>query len=148
LRVISDSLTGIEADRFGRCRLELRDWNPATEVESIREGWVGVMPLDRTDWTENKSGYKILQYFACGIPAVASPVGVNRSLVRQGENGYLADDPKQWEEALASLLGNEGIRRRFGERGRHLVETEFSTEKWAQTLAEVFEKLGGRPRFR
>ncbi len=47
-------------------------------------------------WERGKCGYKLIQYMACGLPVVASPIGVNEQIVRDGENGYLADGPEAW----------------------------------------------------
>ena len=39
-------------------------------------------------WDIYKCGFKLIQYMAVGLPAVASPVGVNADIVQQGENGF------------------------------------------------------------
>ena len=47
------------------------------------------MPLPSDKWSEGKCGFKLIQYMALGIPAVASPVGVNSIIIEPGINGYL-----------------------------------------------------------
>ncbi len=146
LLVISDSLSGIRTDEFGRCEIQLKKWVPSEEHQLLRKGWVGIMPLDASEWAEKKSGYKILQYFASGLPAVASPVGVNQSLIQEGTTGSLPSSDNEWEEALYSLLTDPSKRKDLGSSGRRMVEDGFSSEKWAMVLADLFEKLGGRNR--
>jgi len=63
---------------------------------------------------------------ACGLPVVASPVGMNRAVVRDGVNGFLADTPEQWRAALLTLRRDPALRARMGAAGRALVEAEFS----------------------
>jgi glycosyltransferase involved in cell wall biosynthesis len=45
------------------------------------------MPLPDSPWERGKCGYTLVQYTACGVPVVASPVGVNRELVEPELNG-------------------------------------------------------------
>ncbi len=52
---------------------------------------IGIMPLPNAPWERGKCGYKLIQYMSCGMPVVASAVGVNADIVRAGENGELAN---------------------------------------------------------
>ena len=56
-----------------------------TEVDAISSFDVGIMPLPDGPFQRGKCGYKLIQYMACGLPVVASPVGVNRQIVYHGE---------------------------------------------------------------
>ncbi len=53
---------------------------------------------------QRKSGYKLIQYMACGIPGVASPVGINTQIIEDKVDGLLAGTAKEWYEALEYLL--------------------------------------------
>ncbi|MCA9423665.1 MAG: glycosyltransferase family 4 protein [Candidatus Omnitrophica bacterium] len=147
LRVISDGLAGIDLESFNPCPVVLETWTPETEYEALSKGWVGVIPLDRSEWAQRKGGYKILQYFAAGLPTVGSSVGANNDLILPGVNGYLADSPKDWEQCLHRLLTDPSQRITFGLAGQQLVKNEYSTEGQAEKLAALFKKLAGRPRF-
>lgn len=91
----------------------------------------GLMPLPDTPFTRGKCGYKLLQYGAAGLPAVASPVGVNEGVLdRLG--GLGAVDPGDWVDAVCQLLGEaESARRARGQAAREGVEQHYSYAAWA-----------------
>ncbi len=83
----------VVADRPPRLEglpLEFRRWSLEGELECFRDIGIGLMPLDDTPWTRAKCAFKLLQYMALGVPAVVSPVGMNRDVVAPGENALLA----------------------------------------------------------
>ena len=71
---------------------------------------------------------------ACGVPVVASAVGVNRDIIQDGVNGFLASTDGEWVEKLGRLLADPEIRRRFGEAGRRTIEERYSLRVHAPTL--------------
>jgi glycosyltransferase involved in cell wall biosynthesis len=101
-------------------------WREETEIRDLHGFDVGLMPLEDSEWTRFKCGLKILQYMAIGIPAVASPVGVNRDIIRSGDNGFLAASQSQWTARLATLLDDPALRARMGAAGRATVEQRYS----------------------
>lgn len=119
-------------------------WSEETEVESIKAGDIGVMPLMDSPWEQGKCGYKLIQYMACGLPVVASSVGVNNKIVQPGKNGFLASSNEEWLNALNLLLGNTTLRKEMGAVGRKLVEDEYSIDKVAPTLAAFLISVAAR----
>lgn len=115
-------------------------WTAEDEVARIAEFDVGVMPLSDDEWSRGKCAYKILQYFACGVPVVASPVGVNADVVRDGENGLLARSPGAWYEALSRLRADFELCRELAARGRMTVERDFSKNAWTPKLAQAWRE--------
>jgi glycosyltransferase involved in cell wall biosynthesis len=105
-------------------------WRADTEVDDLREIDVGLMPLPDDEWARGKCGLKALQYMALGIPAVMSPVGVNREIVRHGENGFLAETDDDWTATLASLVESPERRALAGAAGRRTVEEGYSVRAW------------------
>ena len=69
-------------------------------------------------------GLVALEAMACGTPVVASRVGGLTGFVRDGETGYLIPwrCPEPFAERLEMLLGNEELRRAFGQSSREAVE--------------------------
>jgi glycosyltransferase involved in cell wall biosynthesis len=127
--------TGIRADW-----IEHRRWSADTQATDIAGFDIGVMPLPDDEWTRGKSGYKLLQYFAAGVPAVASPVGVNTEFVADGR-GMAANSDTEWAAALAELLGDVASRRERGRLARTFVEQHYSYQRWAPELAALLKPL-------
>ena len=71
-------------------RCEFERWSLEREVEQVLSFDIGLAPLADTEWERGKCGLKVLQYMACGIPVVASPVGVQRDFVERSGGGLLA----------------------------------------------------------
>lgn len=105
-----------------------KEWDLQTEVGNLHDFDIGIMPLPDDSWSRGKGGYKLLQYMAIGIPSVASAVGVNKKIIRDGINGYLATDNNQWEEKLGLLLENKELRIQMGRRARDIAVKEYSFE--------------------
>lgn len=120
--------------------IEHRRWSLESEASALAGFDIGVMPLPDTDWARGKCGYKLLQYFAAGVPAVASPVGVNSALVGD-ERGLLASDPDEWRSALEQLIEQADERRDRGAAARAFVEREYSYQRWAPELAALLRSL-------
>jgi glycosyltransferase involved in cell wall biosynthesis len=124
--------------------VEVLAWSEDREVELIQRMDIGIMPLHDEPWARGKCGYKLIQYMACGLPVVASPVGVNAEIVEHGVNGFLAETDGQWREALSKLLSDPGLRQRMGEAGRQKFEAEFSLQTYAPKILGYMEEVAGR----
>lgn len=119
LRVVSDRRPDFEC--------EFIPWSPKGEVEALRTAAVGIMPLPDDDWARGKCGFKLLQYMACGLPCVASPVGVNGEIV--GETGVVTDD---WETGIERALGMEGAPARARVEERYSLNALFP--RWLEAI--------------
>jgi len=118
-------------------------WTEDTETALIRQMDIGIMPLTDTPWARGKCGYKLIQYMACGLPVIASPVGVNTEIVEDGVNGLLAATPAEWQAALRRLLHDPDLRRRMGAAGRRRIETHYSLQVWGPRLARMLGDVAG-----
>ena len=118
--------------------VEVVPWRSQTEAQDLAAADIGVMPLPDDPWSRGKCGCKALQYMGLGIPAVCSPVGMNIDLIRDGENGFLADGAEEWMTKLTLLLRSSQLRRKVGLAGRKTVEEGFSTISQVPRVHKVF----------
>ena len=95
------------------------------------------MPLKDGFFERGKCGYKLIQYMACGIPVIASPVGENCFIVDHGENGFLADSLDDWESLLEELVINPKLRRDFGMSGFKKIQQKYSISSQLLNLVKV-----------
>jgi glycosyltransferase involved in cell wall biosynthesis len=125
----------------GDLPLDVKSWSLESEISDIASFDIGIMPLPGDGYSRGKCGFKLLQYMALGIPAVASPIGVNKDIVKDGENGNLASSPQEWEDKLAGLISDFNLRKKIGAKARHTVETGYSLQKWAPRMIEFLNRL-------
>ena len=136
----------IVSDKFVDCGpipIITKEWGEADEVSDIRSFDIGIMPLTDDPWSRGKCGFKLLQYMACGVPSVASPVGVNSKIIEHGVNGFLASTVDEWVECISRLVGSRELRQSIGERARQSVEGKYSAKINSLALLNVIKDLAG-----
>ena len=116
---------------------EFVPWSLEAEARALGEAHVGVMPIPNNPIARGKCGFKLLQYFAAGLPAVASPVGVNRSLAAGG--ALLARTPAEWVAALTTLRDDAELRDRMGAAAFAFVSRRYNAEHLAQRVARLLK---------
>lgn len=121
-------------------------WTEDSEVQAIADCDVGVMPLLDSPWELGKCGYKLIQYMACGLPVVASPVGVNETIVSHGVDGLLASQAEDWSTHLGRLLADPALSTRMGQAGRHKVEQAYCLQVTSSRLVAWFEDIKPKQR--
>jgi glycosyltransferase involved in cell wall biosynthesis len=116
-------------------------WRLGCDAEEISQFDVGIMPLPNNEWSRGKCGLKILQYMAVGVPVVASPVGVNKEMIQDGGNGFLAETADEWAEKIGLLATRPDLRERFAVEGRKTVERNYSLDRWAPVLGGILHDV-------
>ncbi|WP_422071107.1 glycosyltransferase family 4 protein [Tranquillimonas rosea] len=133
------SAIGASLTYYRDSTVEFVPWSEDTEVSNIQNFDIGIMPLDDSPWSQGKCGYKLIQYMACGVPVIASPVGVNKDIVEPGHNGLFASTAAEWIDAVNVLLGDSELRAKMGAAGRKKVEEEYSVQAWGPWVAELIK---------
>ena len=116
-------------------------WNESTEIEELQTIDIGIMPLYEDPWSEGKCGFKAIQFMALGIPVVASPVGMNKELIDEGINGYLAQTDEEWFQMLSQLILDDDLRYTMGQLARSKVVNNYSIQSVLPQWKELFESL-------
>ena len=114
-------------------------WSEATEAGIIRTFDIGVMPLAQEPFAQGKCGLKLIQYMACGVPAIGAKVGANTEIIRHGADGFLASRDEDYVEVIERLAGDAALRAHIGRAGRRRVEERYSLQARAQEFCNVLE---------
>ena len=136
-RVICDKNPNVDKENNLK-NFEFVKWNKETEIQDLSELDIGIMPLTDDKWSEGKCGFKALQYMALGIPAVISPVGVNKKIIQQNENGFLAYTENDWKEHLSFLLENPQRRQEIGALALQTIQNQYSVQSNEENFLRLF----------
>lgn len=88
---------------------------------------IGLMPLRENAFTKGKGAFKAVQYIGAGLPVIASPVGFNCSVVRDGENGLLTE--REWGECMKRLVRSYHEWEKYSLNARSSWEEDFHSKR-------------------
>ncbi len=126
------------------CPVKKVAWSAASEVRELQSCDIGLMPLSEDPWTKGKCAFKLLQYMACGLPAVASENEVTRKIVTPGKNGFLARDAAEMVMLVGRLLAEPEKLAVIGNAARNSLIGRYDHETVARAYAELLAGLCGR----
>ena len=88
--------------------------------------------------SEGGMANSLLEGMAYGRPLLAADVEGNRSLVRDGENGFLFSDAADFLAKAELLLLDKGLRHKMGAAGREYVNRYCSPVQEAERYLEIY----------
>lgn len=141
LKIIGPESEAGNLPGFENVKITYQPWDLDDEMRAISKFDIGIMPLYDGEAERGKCGLKLLLYMSLGIPAIGSAVGENRHIIRDGENGFLASDEKEWVEKLEALITDDNLRERFSFEGRRTVIERYSLKGNAGKLAQIIKDL-------
>ena len=136
LKIVADDFIRLE-----RMPVIEKRWRMEDEVTDLQGFDIGLMPLPDSPWARGKCGFKLLQYMALGLPVVCSPVGANKDIVKEGQNGFLANSPEEWYSKLSVLIEDFRLRKAMGRRGREILEEKYSLHHTAPRFIELLRTV-------
>ncbi len=105
--------------------------------------WLGAIDIFVLPSRSEALSNSLMEAMACGCCAVASNVGGNPELVRDGETGLLfeAGDVAGLTSALRRVIQDESLRRALGEAGMRHIHERFSARASAERMGEIYSEL-------
>ena len=116
-------------------------WSYEQEIDDLVSLDIGLMPLFDDLWSKGKCGFKIIQYLGVGVPAVCTPVGINRDVIEDGVNGFWAVTKEEWIEKLSMLIENGSTRAKMGKEGRRKIMDQYSVQVCAPKLIKWIREV-------
>lgn len=117
---------------------EVPDW--------LRAGRVGLVLLQQVPKFMKNIPSKMFEYWACGLPVLASDLPPARQFLTPGRNGYffMPGNAADLAERIAYLLSHPDHARRLGSAGRGMIERRWNNELQINELVAFYEKLTAR----
>ncbi|MCU0600890.1 MAG: glycosyltransferase [Desulfobacterales bacterium] len=117
LRIIADKFFDLE-----NMSVQKHLWSLDNQISDLVACDIGLSPLPDNRFTRGKCGFKILQYFAAGLPVIASPVGVNEKFIKESNAGLLAMTHSEWQDAIEKMVNGIAVYRQLGQNGEKYVQ--------------------------
>lgn len=130
-----------ESNKFLYPSIEFLEWREENEIPFIQSLDIGIMPLNKSPWAYGKCGFKLIQYMACGVSVVATPIGINKSIIENEVNGLFAETDNEWYSKLKKLLNDKDLRNHLGFLGRKKIENEYSLKYWGPKVTNMILKI-------
>lgn len=126
---------------FSFKNMKLVKWNFKTYKKILSKSHVGIMPLDNTIWEKGKCGYKILQYYSYGLPAIVSPIGLNKRIINENNTGFFVRKKKDWYKYLILLKNNKLKNEIMGNKGYFFLKKNFDPVEWTKKYSKIFRNI-------
>lgn len=130
-------------------RIACVQWGADSVYTELAAADIGVLPItpgasrwgdEHAQVWQRKSENRLTLKMAMGLPVIATPIPAYESVIRDGENGFLARTPADWTRALAALR-EPGLRRAMGAAARASVLEAYSQQRQAQRFCAVLDLL-------
>jgi len=86
-----------------------------------------------------------MEYMAMGIPVIAADTNVIPEVVRHGESGIIvpAGDHRAMASVMEQVMASKDKGTAMGQRGREIIETDYSLEAFAQQTLDAYRGFTG-----
>ena len=102
---------------------------------------VGIVPLVDDKFNAGKSELKYLEYTSIGVPSICSNVKPYNSAIKDGFNGFLAENPEEWEEKLEKLVLDENLRKAMVKNAIADINENYLVDSRVQQWEQILKNL-------
>jgi len=103
---------------------------------------INLVPLEYNNpFCNGKSEIKYLEAGILAIPTIATATDTYRCVIKQGENGFIACDEKEWEKYLMLLIENRKLREEMGLNARQHILEKYTPATQKDQIKRVFENI-------
>jgi glycosyltransferase involved in cell wall biosynthesis len=95
---------------------------------NIQKADINIVPLRDCIFNHAKSELKYLEAGILKIPTIASATTPYEFAIKDGFNGFIAKDEKEWTEKLENLIDNKDLRKKIGENAYNHIHNNYTTQ--------------------
>lgn len=107
------------------------------KISAFQGGDIFILP----SYSEN-FGMAVIEAMYFGLPVIITKyVGVAPYVSKSQAGIVIEKDEKELSEAILKILNNQNLARQMGEKGKYLVETEFSPDSVAEKFLKLYNEL-------
>jgi glycosyltransferase involved in cell wall biosynthesis len=106
--------------------------------DKIKSFDIGLYPIYKNELSLGRGCLKAVVYMSSAIPVVATRIGENNNLIRDGINGFLASTSDEWFLKLSQLIENQELRNTVGMRGYNSILEHYSVDACFRQLENNF----------
>lgn len=122
------------------CYFSFRSYDQYMKLLSHAD--IAIAPLEDIAFNDAKSNIKFLEASILGIVSVCSPRKNFKEIIRDGENGFIANSTSEWKEKICLLAGNSQLRQRLGRQAYYDILKDYSPDT---ILKKQVEPIFGIP---
>jgi glycosyltransferase involved in cell wall biosynthesis len=122
-------------------KLEFIPWSLKREIDELLTIDVGLMPLPDDAESRGKGAFKLIQYMGLGIVSIASPITINKQIVKHGTNSLLAMTEREWDEAFENILSGQLNLSELGKNARSTIERNYTFKGNKEKYFEFIEHV-------
>jgi glycosyltransferase involved in cell wall biosynthesis len=106
------------------------------EMEFIQHLDIGLLPLEKDDFSMGKSPIKAIQYLACGVPVVGNIFGATKEILNE-KNSIAVTTHRDWVSAIEGLIDAPERLFPMGEAGRAHAEANHDMKKVGEAFLDI-----------
>jgi glycosyltransferase involved in cell wall biosynthesis len=133
-------LIGFDSELKLGVNCTIKQWNESEEVNDIKQLDIGIMPLEDNPFNKGKCGFKLVQYMACGLPTISTPLDANIKINRDNMNLF-ASTNDEWYEKMLYIYNNRENYIRIGKKNREIAKKYYSIQSNYQKYIELINRL-------
>ncbi|MDP8216563.1 MAG: glycosyltransferase family 4 protein [Candidatus Kaelpia imicola] len=131
-----------ESKRLELKNIVFRGWMESSRIPEYLENIsLGLFPLKvKNRFTEAKFPVKVLEFMSKGIPTVATSFGEVKNIIKDGENGLLAEDENDFKDKIEMVLEDSRLYSRISKSARESVIANYSDRRQTQKLISILDR--------
>ena len=124
-------------------RITVEEWIDISVLPMYMANFdIGIAACCEHPFNDSKSAIKAFQYWALGIPVVASPIPEYENKIEHGKDGFICEEG-EWYGRLNELVMDKEKRELMGAHGRFKLLSEYDIKMNVGQWTNVFDMICG-----